>query len=320
VRARRKQRPPRAAVVIQKAWRRFSQRRIFQYYRDLIKFREKGHPAELLRCINIRESQLCDAAAGIHVRFRLGGSTFPPLIFYKIFTHRPVTDICSFCPRDYAREIPKADDALGVHNHAAPAAGTSYEDFVLDDSLRQYRKPDGSVGWRHKRGWYRRTENNGWRPVVERALVNAEEVSQDTDRPVRGFSHLPQVRRQELIRRRKQKKRDWMAKLYQLGRREEEPAVGGAAACGAGAEDEEELLQWIESLDFDHYLDSWTRMATSNSTTAYIPQKESDLLEDTRSVVADSATLFAQNNIFAEPFKYGTGVPCVGFYPGATNH
>ncbi len=38
--------------------------------------------------INPREAALVDAAAGIHVRFRLGGSTFPPLVFYKIFTHR----------------------------------------------------------------------------------------------------------------------------------------------------------------------------------------------------------------------------------------
>lgn len=50
--------------------------------------RERGDPRELLRVINPREAALVDAAAGIHVRFRLGGSTFPPLVFYKIFTHR----------------------------------------------------------------------------------------------------------------------------------------------------------------------------------------------------------------------------------------
>jgi hypothetical protein len=45
----------------------------------------------MLRCINAREAALVDPAAGLHVRFRLGGSSFPPLVFYKIFTHRPVT-------------------------------------------------------------------------------------------------------------------------------------------------------------------------------------------------------------------------------------
>lgn len=50
----------------------------------------------MLRCINVREAALVDAAAGLVVRFRLGGSSFPPLVFYKIFTHRPVTGTHSF--------------------------------------------------------------------------------------------------------------------------------------------------------------------------------------------------------------------------------
>jgi hypothetical protein len=50
-----------------------------------------GEPRQMLRCINAREAALVDPAAGLHVRFMLGGSSFPPLVFYKIFTHRPVT-------------------------------------------------------------------------------------------------------------------------------------------------------------------------------------------------------------------------------------
>lgn len=67
--------------------------------------RERGDPRELLRVINPREAQLADAASGVHVRFRLGGTTFPPLVFYKIFTHRSIVDICAFGPRDYASEV-----------------------------------------------------------------------------------------------------------------------------------------------------------------------------------------------------------------------
>ena len=37
-----------------------------------------------------------------------------------------------------------------------------------DAELREYRKPDGTIGYRDERGWYRRKENNGWRPVAER--------------------------------------------------------------------------------------------------------------------------------------------------------
>ncbi len=53
--------------------------------------RERADPRDMLRSINPREAQLVDAAAGVHVRLRLGGTTFPPLVFYKIITHRPVT-------------------------------------------------------------------------------------------------------------------------------------------------------------------------------------------------------------------------------------
>jgi hypothetical protein len=45
-----------------------------------------------------------DKAAGIHVRFRLGGSIFPPSIYFKIYTHRPVCDVNAFAPRMYSKE------------------------------------------------------------------------------------------------------------------------------------------------------------------------------------------------------------------------
>lgn len=59
---------------------------------------------DLLKCINPREASLIDAASRIHLRFRLGGCSFPPTILYKIFTHAPIADICSFGPRNYAAE------------------------------------------------------------------------------------------------------------------------------------------------------------------------------------------------------------------------
>ena len=49
---------------------------VFRYYRDLIHFRGQGDPALLLKCINPKEASLLDAAAGIHVRFRLAGVRF----------------------------------------------------------------------------------------------------------------------------------------------------------------------------------------------------------------------------------------------------
>ena len=61
----------------------------------------KGNPKELLRTINPVEASLIDRASNIHVRFRLGGETFPPLIYYKMYVHNGLCDINSFAPRDY---------------------------------------------------------------------------------------------------------------------------------------------------------------------------------------------------------------------------
>ena len=46
---------------------------------------------------------MLDAASNCHIRFRLGGDKFPPLIYYKIFTHGGVVDVNAFAPRDYER-------------------------------------------------------------------------------------------------------------------------------------------------------------------------------------------------------------------------
>jgi hypothetical protein len=61
----------------------------------------RGTPYDLLKSINPSEASLLDAASRCHVRFRLGGSKFPPLIYYKIFSHGGVVDINAFAPRDY---------------------------------------------------------------------------------------------------------------------------------------------------------------------------------------------------------------------------
>ena len=159
-----------------------------------------------------------------------------------------------------------------------------------------------------------------------RTLVDAEEVTWTTDVARPNFSHIPKQRREEIILKRKQKKREWMAKLYSLGKEGKEPANGGGKD-GLGSpeeistikldfEDEDELLKWSEALDFDGYLDTWTKLATSNSTEAYIPLNDMDYMEpDDVLVVADSAALFAQNFISSEPFKGGMGVNTVNFRP-----
>lgn len=72
-------------------------------------------PGELLKYIIPKESMLLDdIACGLHVRFRLGGVLFPPKIFFKIYTHRPLCDVNAFAPRDYYGDERKSVDINDV--------------------------------------------------------------------------------------------------------------------------------------------------------------------------------------------------------------
>ena len=71
---------------------------------------------------------------------------FTPTIYYKIYTHRPVQDICANAPRDYTRQYLKQSPAKIAHDRTKSLPTESLE------------------------GWYRRIENNGWRPVSNKHL------------------------------------------------------------------------------------------------------------------------------------------------------
>jgi len=134
-----------AVEKIIRAWRSYTNVRIYRYYKDLINFKNKGNPYELLKCINRGEAHFMDAASKTHVRFRLGGLKFPPLIYYKIFTHATVIDINAFAPRDYQQmKLDKRSDTINI----------------------KYDRPENDV---HE-GWYERIENNGWRPINDKNL------------------------------------------------------------------------------------------------------------------------------------------------------
>uniref|UniRef100_A0A7S0MRA8 Uncharacterized protein n=1 Tax=Pyramimonas obovata TaxID=1411642 RepID=A0A7S0MRA8_9CHLO len=245
-----------ATRIIQRAWRRFSSIKIYRYYRDMINFRERGDPAQLLRAINPREAMLLDAATGCHLRFRLGGLTFPPIIYYKIFTHRPVTDICAFGPRDYCREVTLAPKNL--HSHEIPGV----QNFLQDRS-----------------GWYQRVENNGWRPLSEHVLVDIDPVTFISAAKRRPFHHNPSVRKEDALLRRKQRQREWMAKMYAEGKGSVDPSVDPMARAALLQqmheddldEDDRELLQWSAALDFAAYQEDWQTRATSTWSEAAMP-------------------------------------------------
>ena len=74
--------------------------------------------------------------------------TFPPTIFFKIFTHRSVVDMCSFSPRDYTAMSERKMLCKDVHNNKDSRA------IPID-----------------KEKWYKRIESNGWRPLSDKVSV-----------------------------------------------------------------------------------------------------------------------------------------------------
>lgn len=103
----------------------------------------RGNPAKLLKGINPGEAQLLETSVNCHVRFRLGGDSFPPNIYYKIFSKSNVCDINAFAPRNYS---------------------------VLPRELTPDQKINFTTYQRNRKdyeneGWYLRSDNNGWRPV-----------------------------------------------------------------------------------------------------------------------------------------------------------
>lgn len=80
--------------------------------------------------------------------------TFPPNIYYKIFTYRPITDVCASSPKDYTQP--------GVKQPVARQTNNCWPLMQEDRS-----------------GWYQRMENNSWRLFCSKVVLH---VHYPTDR------------------------------------------------------------------------------------------------------------------------------------------
>ncbi|KAL9969240.1 hypothetical protein ACROYT_G021434 [Oculina patagonica] len=249
-----------AAKIIQRSWRQHIDVQVYRYYRDLINFKCRGDPSSMLKCINPREAELLDAAAGVHIKFRLAGEKFPPNIYYKIFTHHNIVDMCANAPRDYTKASNKLLPEEYVHNKG--------------------QKMDGD----DRSGWYQRWENNGWRLVSDRVMkrIDQDPVVYESTLKKEFFSHNKVVRKQDVEKKRKRKKVEWMKKMYKEGMLkarhggdvETEQVVQSVAegmltitdTRGQDAVEDwevDELLEWTNGLNFDQYLYDWKEIATS---------------------------------------------------------
>jgi hypothetical protein len=125
---------------------------------------------QLLKSINPAEAGLLDAASRCHIRFRLGGERFPPLIYYKIFAHGGIVDINAFAPRDYnALKKEHKKDTINI----------------------KYDKPEKD----NHNGWYNRVERNGWRPISDKILTPGDRVEIETNEKPKEFHFIPSIRK-----------------------------------------------------------------------------------------------------------------------------
>ncbi|CAJ1398530.1 unnamed protein product [Effrenium voratum] len=231
-----------AAKKIQRKWRGHRDTHIYGTLRETIAmFRRSGDPYLLLRAVLARESVLLDPALQLHVRFRLGGPSFPPSIFYKIYTHGNVVDLGAFAPRDYHHERVSAE-----------------QKFIPD------------------LGWYRRVENNGWRPLAVRLQEEKDKEQQKVVTAPKGFHHSKLRRRQDMEVKRRKRKIEWFQKLYGLHPNEDSPSASEGPTPRRHIVDEPEvdddrLLDWTRKLDFDAYMESWQSIATTDGSEGTLP-------------------------------------------------
>eukprot|EP00667_Euglena_gracilis_P011496 EG_transcript_11750 len=237
-----------AAAKIQSLWRSHMDRLVFQYYLDLVRFREAADARTLLRVINPKEAALVDPATPIFLRFRLGGSAFPPIVYYKVFLNAPVCDLGALAPRDYTRSR-KVSSRKGTRLTPVVAAAD-------------------------QAGWYQRVENNDWRPVNEQDLQEAEHHATKLVQAKRGFAADSPFHYSKLIRRRnkalklRQKKRQWLMHLYNTTASDRNGSFQEGDPDTVVDDEQLEstvqsLVTWTQELDFEAYHRDWQQLATS---------------------------------------------------------
>lgn len=198
----------------------------------------------MLKCINPLEAELLDKASGGFVRFRLGGDRFPPHVYYKIFSHHSIVDMCSFSPRNYTAMCERKKVAQDIHNKDSRPLPQSRE------------------------GWYQRIENNGWR-VISTKSFHSDSVTYNTSRKVVPFHYMKLKRKEDIENTKKRRKIEWMQKMYRDGCRVEQKSENtvhselSEEAVTEKEENVEDLLQWSAQLDFEHYITEWQQLATS---------------------------------------------------------
>ena len=116
-------------------------------------------------------------------------------------------------------------------------------------------------------------------------------------------------RRNEKERRLKQRKREWMVKMYR-----DSPTGGGPGPNGLELDQldldqldplAEDLLNWTEHLDFDSYVGDWTSMACTLGSEAFVPEDEGPYLSEAPAPSHDLRGAMHTAGVPLAPFKGG---------------
>ncbi|XP_073518530.1 protein MFI isoform X4 [Phyllobates terribilis] len=200
------------------------------------------------------------AARVIQKSFRRILTRFPPNIYYKLFTHRPIVDMCANSPKDYTKQSVKQLLPGQIHNH-------------------------GVILQQDHSGWYARVENNGWRLLTFRLFNGLDDVTLADNRI--PFTHSKLQRKQEVLEKQKKRKIEWMRKMYYEGslhaqttepntavlvQRATEGVIKSVEQHGAQAVldwEVDELLNWTNALNYDEYISCWKAIGTSKSSCAF---------------------------------------------------
>ncbi|XP_030623424.1 protein MFI [Chanos chanos] len=283
-----------AARVIQRTWRKHVAKVLFRHLKNIVRFHNQSDPRPLLRHINPREAEILDVATGAYIRFRLGGTSFPPNIYYKIFTRCPIVDLCASSPRDYTSAQQKKPLPRQIYNcHLV-----TYDD---------------------RSGWYCRVENNGWRLLSRKETPLGDPITWLTSHKKLKFHYSKMCRQRDFERKKKIRKIEWMRKMYEVGalhartehretavlvERSTEGMMNAVEQLGpdhVADWEVDELVEWTNALNFDEYLNEWRDLGTSYSPQACKdthtvlcrpdPSEFAKLSQEDSQLPADSSTL-----------------------------
>jgi hypothetical protein len=237
---------------IQNAWRSYTNRKVYRYYRDIVLLKSQTKPSHLLKAVNPLEAQLLENGTNLHIRFRLGGERFPPTIYYKIYAHTGVCDIGSFAPRDYSKMTKEEREQKKMY----------YKDYKEQKAYHD--------------GWYIRQENNGWRPLHVKPQEKKDFVEITSANKVKYFHHDKDLRKKKNEKQKRLNKLRWFQTMFEKAR-QEEPLLQGQpnpfeSTKLIDMEDDDfkkevdDLIEWSDNLDFDSYTNHWKQLSTADTT------------------------------------------------------